>query len=156
MAGKVPILQGFFLDYSRSNFDRNVQHLRVQVDTQQGTNSPIIRVCHADFNDDDQFNFVVRYALVDEAFVFGFEEFSKTKFGGGEDSTVTFSRPSNTVAVITGFDLEFLNGDRDIDKIVVEANQDGRLFVDFSDQTVNDNYRWKVNLAYIGAEWRLT
>lgn len=150
--GKVPILQGFEVDYRRENFDRNVQHLRARVIRKSGTNSPIIQVCHADFNDDDEFDFTVRYALVDEDLVFGFDTLRATKTGGGLDSRVTFDRPVNTVGVITGFNVEFLSGDRDVDHIRLELNQDGRAFVNFKDKTNNDSYRWQIDVAYIGAE----
>jgi hypothetical protein len=149
--GKVPLLQGFNLDYAPSNFDRNVHHVRVQVDTLSGTNRPIIRVCHADNNSDDAFNFVVNYALVDEAFVIGTDEFGKTKIGGGVDNSVVFNRPTNTVGVITGFDLEYLSGDRDMKEMLVEVNQDGRILVNLADATRDDSYRWKVFVSYIGA-----
>jgi hypothetical protein len=151
--GKVPVLQSFALDFDGDNVDRNIHRIRVQVDTETGTNAPIIRVCYEDNNVDDSYTLSVNYALVDENLVFGFDEFSKTKNGGGLDSSVVFERPPNTVAVINGFDLEFLSGDRDIQDILVELNQDGRVLVNFQDATADDSFRWKVNAAYIGAEF---
>ncbi|KAL3932329.1 MAG: hypothetical protein SGARI_003994 [Bacillariaceae sp.] len=148
--GKIPILHSFVLDYQRTNFDRNVKQMAVQVDTARGTNAPVVKACHADFNDDDVFDATVMYALVDEEFVVRFDNFENTKFGGGLDSSKVFDRPPNTVAVITGFDFEFLSGDRDLAKVLLELNQDGRIYVDYKSQSLND-YRWSVQIAYIAA-----
>ena len=152
MEGKIAVFQGFRVDYAQRNFHGNIHHLCAQVDTLPGTNQPIFWICHANVTNNDPYNVRIDYAFVDEDFVFGFDEFSNTKIGGGLDDSVVYDRPTNTVAIINGFDLEFLQGHRGIQEILVEVNQDGRLFVNFKDQTNNDSYRWKVNVAY----WRRT
>ena len=134
MAGKIPVFLGFQVEYAHENFHRNIHHLhhlRAQVDTFPGTNQPIFWTCHADVTNDDPYNVIIYYAFVNEDFVFGFDEFSNTKFGSGLDDSVVYDRPTNTMAIINGFDLEFLEGHCDIQEILVKVNQDGCTFVNF-------------------------
>lgn len=147
--GTVPVLTDFRFFWTRHNFDRNLGHIRVQVESSP-TNHAIARVCYADYNYDDEYIARVDYAYVDENYVYGFEELSNTQVGGGVDLSRTFEAPPNTVPVLTGFDLDYLSGDRDIKEMLVELSQDGRAYINFRDDTNNDSYAWRVNMAYIG------
>ena len=118
---------------------------------EEASNEALVLVCYDDNGSDDPYSVRVDLAFVDENFVFGVDQFRGRKVGGGVDS-VEYDRPTNTAAVLTGFELRFASGDRDIRKFLVELNQDGRLFVNLADQTANDDYVWAVNVAYIGAE----
>jgi subtilisin family serine protease len=151
------VLTGFTLAFTDD--DHHIDRIRVDfVDTADGT---ILEVCYDNKNDDDPYEWQVRYAVVPPANVV---ESGSTgeQFVDPEESELdeTFDLgvmpPPGAVPVIRGFGFDLESDDQHLKRLMVDISSVGVVHVKCRDESaggiffgLNDEYTWFVDWAFV-------
>ena len=135
LAGQVFVLRGFYIQFRGG--DRHIDQIKIS------ESNGMVTVALNDQNDDDNFAVDLHYAYIPRSKLSVVSSASGSAAGGAR---VTI--PAG-VAVIRGFNVDFVSADRHIRDVGVVMNGAGRLEVYFGDKTPNDRFRWSVQYGIL-------
>jgi hypothetical protein len=135
----VPVLTGFLIS---ANQEHHLERIKVQVSRDQFDQLNLEIVFEDDDWSGDDFFYRVDYAVVPSNKVRCKPVLQGSSNTGSDYKAIDAKHP-----VLQGFDLNFTNGDHEMDQIGVmldPRSMGGQAFVHYNDRNNDDNFSWKV------------